>query len=354
MINQVLLDDIYSQPEVLARVLKDLRTQLLDISSLEKSWNRVIFSGSGDSYFAPLSLQYLIRKQQERTLFIISSMEAAHYWSFEPTDLFVAISFSGENLRTVKAALNAKRFGAYILAITSNEFSPLAKVSDAILKMTWASKSRSIPHTVDYTITLLAITRVIEVLYGDRLLFTGMIPDLVQQTLNAIKVPCQELGELLSIHEQYFILGAGPNWGTAQYGTEKLWEACGILGLAFELEEFAHGPHKLITKHTPIFILAPDGQSVGQADLIAEGLETLEATPIIITNYDGFPKREKVIRIPTLPEEWSPFLTCLPLQLLTYSLASAKGYDVVLGEGRVKNIHRVREVQKKWIRSEGI
>lgn len=350
MINQILLDDIISQPEALAKTLTDLRTQLLDIPPLEKGWKRIIFSGSGDSYFAPLSLKYLVRNQQERTLFVISSMEAAHYWSFEPTDLFVAISFSGENARTVEAARKAKHYGAYVLAITSNELSPLARMSDEILRLSWSSPSRSIPHTVDYTTMLIAITRVVEVLGGDRLLIADSIPNLVQQTINTIEGPCMEIGEALSIQEQFFILGAGPNWGTAQYGAEKLWEACGILGLAFELEEFAHGPHKLITKNTPIFIIAPDGQSVVQANLIAEGLETLEAIPIIITNHDGFPERKKVLQIPMLPEEWSPFLTCLPLQILTFALASAKGYDVVKGEGRVKNIEKVRAVQRKWIR----
>ncbi|MFC1802403.1 SIS domain-containing protein [Thermoproteota archaeon] len=350
MINQIMYDDITKQPQALSESLIDLRNQKTNLFPSTRKWGKIFFTGSGDSFFAPLSLQYIARDMLELLVYVITPMEVAHYWKFNKSDIVVAISFSGKTARTVQAAQIAKDQGAYVVAITSDAESPLAQTSDVVLRLRSYSRSRSIPHTIDYTLTLLAIAVTIETLAQKKIKTIDILPKYVDQTINQSINTCREVGNHISKNESFYFLGAGPNWGTAQYGAAKFMEACGIHASAFELEEFAHGPHKLVGPNDPVFIISPEGKSKSHAKKIVKGLTKLNAKPYMITNNSEFSHDLPSFQIPLLPEKLSPFLSCIPLQLLTWAVASEKGYDVNIGEGRVKNIEKVRKIQKFWIR----
>jgi glucosamine 6-phosphate synthetase-like amidotransferase/phosphosugar isomerase protein len=350
MLNEIFYTDIVSQPKALSYILNDLRNQLIDLLPTKRSFKRIFFTGSGDSLFAPLSIEYLACRLLDATVEVIYPMEAAHYQDINSSDIIFTISFSGETFRTIEAAERARRNGAFVVAITGNPDSTLSTISHASLLLKWQSKSRSIPHTVDFTTTLLAIVTILETFQHKKLEFTDVIPDLVLQTITETEKICTDIGNNLCINEFFYFLGAGPSWGIAQYGAAKFWEACGIRAQAFELEEFAHGPHKLIDPGDPVFLVAPDGPSFSFSTSIAEGIASLGANPFVITNNLKINRFSQIIPIPQIPEFWSPFLTCIPLQFLSWAIATTKGYDVVVGEGRVKDIRKIREIQNNWIR----
>jgi glucosamine--fructose-6-phosphate aminotransferase (isomerizing) len=349
MINQIILDDITAQPWALTKSLAGMRAQVSTLIDPDQPSKRVIFTGSGDSLWAPMCMQYLGRGSIESEIYVIPPMEAAEYWKFTPDDLVVVISFSGNTRRTVEAAKAAVEQGSSTIGITNNNSSSLAKSTGRILELPSYSKSRSIPHTVDYILTLLAVALIVERLARFEFDRLSNLPDLMKKTTHALIQPCLKLGEALVSNQIFFFLGAGPSYGTAMYAAAKLWEACGIHGFGFELEEFAHGPHKLVAAGDPVFLLAPLGPSLEYSLKVCEGLKTLGAVPYLVTNEPQVYGIQN-LSFPEIREDWSPFLTCIPVQLLTWAIASARGYDVVVGEGRVKNIRLVREVQRSWIR----
>jgi len=343
-------DDIIDQPKAIAEILPDLRSQLKPQLNNSSEYKRIILTGSGDSYYGPISLQQLFLRHVEPPVYPIHAMNAAAYWDFFPGDLLIAISFSGKAHRTLKAVKEAKKKNALVCAITGDDQSELAKMSDYAVQIKWHSPSRSIPHTVDYLTILVAIACIIERLSGKRFDMLDNLSEMIAHTIQHTIESTKEIGKAFEQREVFYLLGAGPNYGNAQYGAEKFWEACGMLAYSFEMEEFAHGPHKLIEEGDPLILLAPDEESSRLSSSIAKGVKLLGADPVVVTDRTEYFTDTPILQIPSVEKAWTPFIVPIPQQLLTYSVATAKGYDVQVGEGRVENIKKLREIQKVWIR----
>ncbi|MFN8457994.1 MAG: hypothetical protein U0401_25640 [Anaerolineae bacterium] len=92
--NELMREEILDQPEALRQSLTRLREQSAQLMLTKPSWQRIIFTGSGDSYLASLALEYAARHYLELEVHVLPAQIAARYWSFKPGDLLVAISIS--------------------------------------------------------------------------------------------------------------------------------------------------------------------------------------------------------------------------------------------------------------------
>ncbi|HBY93141.1 MAG TPA: hypothetical protein DEP84_04110 [Chloroflexi bacterium] len=213
------------------------------------------------------------------------------------------------------------------------------------------SHSRKTPHTTDYLTSLLAIATIIESLGGSPIPALDSLPAMFAGALNGLEQPCQELGAALASQERFYFFGAGPHFATAQYGAAKFWEAGGLRAFPFELEEVAHGPHMVLDPGDPVFLVAPAGSSLDRAVAIASGLRQIGVTCVAISDAPESFSGIRTLTTPSIAEEWSPFLTCLPLQWLCWAVATAKGYDVVRKNGRRENAEMYEAVHRQWVRA---
>lgn len=348
--NELMRDEILDQPAALEESLPHLRAQFPGaLASAAPA--RIVLTGSGDSYFAPLALQYAARRFLRADVHVLPALEAARYWIYDSQDLLIAISISGEAVRTVEAARRARGAGTPVLAITANEASTLAQISHGALVIPFRSRSRKTPHTTDYLTSLLAISTVIESLGGNTIPALDTLAEMVAATLGALERPCQELGEALVGRERFYFFGAGPHFATAQYGAAKFWEAGGLRAFPFELEETAHGPHMVLDAGDPALLIAPTGASLDRAVSMAHGFQQIDVTCWPISDAPASFSEIQTLPIPAIVEEWSPFVTCLPLQWLCWAVATAKGYDVVSKNGRRTNAEVYEVVHRRWVRA---
>ncbi|MDH3676633.1 MAG: SIS domain-containing protein, partial [Anaerolineae bacterium] len=212
------------------------------------------------------------------------------------------------------------------------------------------SRSRKTPHTTDYLTSLLAVAIVIEHLGHQSFSTFDNLADKTNRSLQTLEPMCLEIGKALFKNETFYFLGAGPSFGTAQYAAAKFWEAGGLKAFAFELEEFAHGPHLLVDEGDPVFVIAPSGSCLDRARVIVEGLTEIGLTIYAITDdKTAFPDIH-TLSIPPLSEAWSPFLTSLPAQWLCWAISSTKGYDVVTKDGRHPNPGVYESAHRAWVR----
>lgn len=335
--NELMYADIFDQPEAISQTLPELRSQLAQHQLRKRALKRLILAGSGDSLSASNSLLYAGSRYLDITVSAGASFEVEKYWHLNPSDLLAVISFSGETNGAVKAAQSGRDAGAHILAITANEESSLARIGHEVLKINFRARSRKVPHTTDFLTTLLAIATLIEHFAEKKFSILENLPKLISQHLQRLEPVCTRIGQALADSSYFYILGAGPSYGIAQYGAAKFWEAGGIRAFPFELDEIYHGPARLIDPGDPVFFILPERASLKQGSKILSGYRKVGVCPVVVTNQlDLFPDVE-VIPIESFEEEWSPFLTCLPLQLLCWAIATAKGYDVVLKNGRQPN-----------------
>jgi glucosamine--fructose-6-phosphate aminotransferase (isomerizing) len=197
---------------------------------------------------------------------------------------------------------------------------------------------------------LLAITVLIEAAGAAPLAWLSDLPQQVERSLTALAEPCRQLGQVLASRQRLFFLGGGPSFGIAQYGAAKLWEAGGLLGLACEIEEFAHGAHLLIEPGDHLILLAPSGPSLAWADELVPGLARLGAAASLVTDRPAVAAAAaSVLPLPPWPEPWAPLLQPLPLQWLVLALATARGRDLATKSDRALPASLYDLVQRQWL-----
>jgi len=175
-------------------------------------------------------------------------------------------------------------------------------------------------------------------------------PGLAQQTLDVANEPAQRVGEQIAQHNWVTFLGAGPNLASACFGAAKLFEGPQKLGVATNIEEWAHEEYFVSGAGTPVLLIAPSGASYDRAGEILSELDYIGANPVFIS--DRRPQITPATFIPLaagLPEEFSPLLAALPLSLFAFHLTRASGqarFEFSSSEAareHYETIHRVTE-----------
>jgi fructoselysine-6-P-deglycase FrlB-like protein len=351
MLNEIMLQEIQDQPQAMAESLPALRSQLAAMDPALLATLRFIFTGSGDSYLAPLALKWAAMLHLSSEVHVVPALEAARYWPFRPTDLLVPISISGEAVRTAEAAASATQAQTRVLSITANPTSSLARASTASLIIPFHSRSRKTPHTTDYMTTLVALAALFEAAGKRRIELLDGLADTVGTVLGQLRDPCEAFARAIAGREHLYLLGGGPNRATAGYAAAKFWEAGGLRAFDFDAEEFAHGPHFLVNAGDPVLIIAPGSRGVARGRQLVDGLQHLEARAAVITDQPEPFSGVTTFAIPAVPDEWSPFFTALPLQLLCWAVSNEKGYDVVRKDGHIQNPEAYEKAHFSWVRA---
>jgi fructoselysine-6-P-deglycase FrlB-like protein len=128
-----------------------------------------------------------------------------------------------------------------------------------------------------------------------------------------------------------FVVGSGPNAGTAQEGALKVVEMSKLFADARELEDFAHGRFRVVDGSTPFLVVAPRGNASGKVLDFLTATSQVKAPTIVLTDEVSAGIRDLATHVVELPggltEVASPFLTIIPLYLFAYQLAFERGWD---------------------------
>lgn len=349
--NELMLREILDQPRILREALPDLRRQatLLEIPAFD----HVVLTGSGDSLCAAMAVEHLFCEAVRRPISAVPSMSASRFPKLRGSEVTITVSVSGAAVRTVEAALAAKRRGSLVVAIVADSRSPLAEASDACIVMP-EPISRRTPHTRDYTLTILALAVICERL-GDTV-FDALDhwPSLVERTVDDALAWAGTLLPAPSERRVWF-LGAGPDRGTAAYGALKFWEAGGSFSWWDDLEEFGHGSQLAALPGDDAVMLAP-GRSASRAVEMIPGMVRMGLRPILVCRereaeahaddqWPGFGLRN-------LPHwSWAPFLSCLPVQALAYAFTTDRCIDVLQPMGGKPHGRVYEDVHEEWVRN---
>ena len=327
--NEQFYEDIFDQPNAIETTVASFREQLGSLI-LKTEPARILFTGSGDSYFASYALQFAARNHTGKQVYALFSNDAANYWIYKEDDLLIPISITGESKQTLKAAQKAAEAGAHVLSLTANPESSLAKASQTTIRIPYVSKSRRTPHAADYMATLTAICTIIELFSKKKLSIIDSFEGLIAESLVDIKN--QDAVSRLSekAYGTFYFLGSGPNYGTAQYAAAKFWEARGLRSLAIELEEVAHGPYLMVKPDDLVCIIAVSGENEDRALSDINAFNALGANVCVVTDREDLVS-DNVLKIKPINEDWSPITACLPLQYLCYAYCNNQKMDVMQG-----------------------
>jgi sugar/nucleoside kinase (ribokinase family)/fructoselysine-6-P-deglycase FrlB-like protein len=314
--------------------------------------------GCGDSAFAGAATVLAFQKHAGIRAEGIHALEMARYRvRYLPgRSTVVCISFSGRVGRTIEAAKQARRFGHRVLVITGNPESPLAKEATDVVVLSVPTLGYS-PGTSTY-LAMLAALLDLAVAWGNvRGVDTARVhallrnvPGLAEQTLKAANEPAQRVAEQFGRHDWVTFLGAGPNLASAHFGAAKLFEGPQKLGVATNIEEWAHEEYFVSGAGTPVFLIAPSGASFDRAGEILSELNFIGANPVFVSDTIPSITPGRFLPLaPGLPEEFSPLLAALPLNLFAFHLTRASGQahfafpSADAAQEHYETIHRVTE-----------
>ena len=302
---------------------------------------RFIMVSCGTSWHAALIGKQLIE------MFCRIPVEVAYASEFRysdpvvgPGDVVFALSQSGETADTLSAINMAKEKGAMIFGIVNAVGSSIARASDTGTyihvgpEIGVASTKAFTGQTTVMAMLALAIGRekgtVDEKTYVDAIEELQTIPDKIARILekdDEIKALAAEYAD----KKNFLYLGRGMNYPVALEGALKLKEISYIHAEGYPAAEMKHGPIALVDEDMPVVFLATHHNLY---EKILSNMQEVVARKgrvlAIVSEGDAVVKRiaEHVIEVPQTANFLCPLVSVIPLQLLAYHIAVAKGLDV--------------------------
>ena len=250
------------------------------------------------------------------------------------------VSQSGETSDTLAALKEAKRLGSHTLAVTNVVGSSVAREADQTI-YTWAGPEIAVASTKAYTTQLIVMlmlalymAQLKKSVEADRLkeIITGLrnIPAQINETLEDTE-PIKMFAVKYANVENAFFIGRLLDYYVALEGSLKLKEISYIHAEAYAAGELKHGPLALIMPGVPIVAIATQ-KSVYEKTV--SNIKEMKARGAVVIGISSQQDKELVkyvdyvIRVPEADELLNPLLTVIPLQLLAYYVAIARGNDV--------------------------
>lgn len=302
---------------------------------------RIYLIGCGDSHYCGLAARLAFERWTGIPTEPVESLEFSRYAvDHAPAGSWaVCVSNSGRVTRTVEAAIFARRHDLVPVALTYDRKSRLAQSSDVALDFGYEDVGFG-PGTLSYMASLTGLYAVAlraAELAGTsnaesadrRLAAVAAQAEVVEATMAACQPLALQLGRDIPAGAPIYILGAGPNYGTALFGMAKFIEAAALPAVGQELEEWAHEQYFCTHPGTYTLVIAPPGASNDRAREQLRAVRAVGGTAIAIcdsADSETAAFADHVLPVPGLGDEaLSPVACCVPVELLAYHYATSKG-----------------------------
>ena len=341
-----MLKEIFEQPQSIqdtmrGRLLEDHTTKISGINNNLKQFlsaDRIVIVACGTSWHAGLVGEYLF----EELARIPVEVEYASEFRYRnpvinPSDVVIAISQSGETADTLAALKLAKERGAFIYGICNVVGSSIARLTHSGT-YTHAGPEIGVASTKAFTtqltvLTLLALHlghkkgTIDHTTYKKLCQNLALVPDLVAKTIEMTKDKVIEIAQEYKDVSNCIYLGRGYNFPVALEGALKLKEISYIHAEGYPAAEMKHGPIALIDENMPVIFLAHYEKVVSNAQEIKARKGKIIA---VVTENDTQMSSlaDHTLEIPEVDEIFSPILSVIPLQLLSYHIATMRGCNV--------------------------
>ena len=346
--NHYMIKEIYDQPAVVGQTLRSLINPVkgcVELGNLPFNLTevtRVTIVACGTSFYAAMVAKYWFEKIARVTVDVDIASEFRYREPvIIPGGLSIFISQSGETADTLAALKYAKNHGQSILSIINTVQSSMERESDFVLH-THAGPEIGVASTKSFTCQL-AVLACVVISYAR---LCGKIDDIKEESLcNALLEAPGAMVNVLSHDDKIkkmalkiaeardvIYLGRGLEYPIAMEGALKLKEISYIHAEGYAAGEMKHGPIALVDHKVPIIVIAPTNKLYEKTvsnmhEVIARNGQVYFFTDQKGLNKDGESAIE-TIALPDMDEFVTPILYALPVQLLSYHVAVAKGTDV--------------------------
>ena len=340
--------EIYEQPIVVAQTLRSYLRRYEQVVSLPQidfdlaSIRRVTIVACGTSYYAGMVAKYWF----ERFARLPVDIDVASEFRYrdpvlEAGGLAIFISQSGETADTLAALRHCKAAGQTIAVVVNVPTSTMAREADLLLP-THAGPEIGVASTKAFTCQLavlaalsvhLAVKRGL-ITHDEEMEIVGQL-DETPAALNAALAHDDDIAAiapLIAPARDVLYLGRGPDYPLALEGALKLKEISYIHAEGYASGEMKHGPIALIDDKVPVIVLAPSGPLFEKTVSNMQEVRARGGKIVLISDAEGIAEAGEgclaTIEMPKVHPLIAPLVYAVPVQLLAYHVAVAKGTDV--------------------------
>ena len=338
--------EIFEQPRAIGDTLANIAEfgpGLFNASPEDwKAFDQILILACGTSYYSACVAKYWL----EDIAGIPTQVEIASEYRYRttvpnPKTLIVVVSQSGETADTLAALRHAKSLGhKYTLAICNVASSAMVRETDWHF-LTKAGAEIGVASTKAFTTQLLALY-LLAVSLAKR---AGRISaEKEKELLRELRHLPKALHAVLALEPQIIawsdafakcenalFLGRGLHYPIALEGALKLKEISYIHAEAYPAGELKHGPLALVTDKMPVVTVAPKDELLEKLKSNMQEVKARGGKLYVFADHDTEIVNSDGINVIRLPEHYgnlSPILHVVPLQLLAYHTACARGTDV--------------------------
>ena len=326
-----MLKEIHEQPQVAREVLHLLSSsQEVDtVLDAIKNARHVYFIGCGTSYHACLAgAVYFAQLAGRAVIPVVAPQFIPQYLpAVGPQDVGVFVSQSGETKDVLNALQAAEQRGMTCFGLANVIGSTLTKSTVCWLPLCCGYEI-SVPATKTFTNQVLTFLYLAHRLGGHDTALLDAVPELMEETIAMSDAQAGALAADINAWNDLYCLGYGLTYPMALEGALKLKEITYAHCEGMISTEFKHGPLSAVTDGFPVlFVAGPQ-----DVPLIVSGINEVtcrggRAIAIGQENSSLRANANDLILIPSASAEISSLLAVLPLQLLSYYMSVARGYD---------------------------
>ncbi len=351
--------EIFEQPQAISDTLEGVQSivpELFDLKELDQAQkdarpraqtvfeevDRVLLLACGTSYYSASTAKYWL----ESIAKIPTQVEIASEYRYResvahPNTLVVCISQSGETADTLAALKHAKSLGMnHTLSICNVSTSAMVREC-ALSYVTRAGVEVGVASTKAFTTQLAALFLLTLVLAKTKghlstkeesrhLHAMRHLPAALQAVL-ALEPQIMAWAQAFKVRENALFLGRGLHYPIALEGALKLKEISYIHAEAYPAGELKHGPLALVTDAMPVVTVAPNDALLEKLKSNMQEVRARGGVLYVLADADTHIESSEGLNVIRMPEhygELSPILHVVPLQLLAYHTALARGSDV--------------------------
>jgi glucosamine--fructose-6-phosphate aminotransferase (isomerizing) len=344
-----MLKEIHEQPKALTDTLrariKTYATKTINLEEIgfDASWakaRRVVISACGTAWHAGVVGKYAFEHFARIPVDVDVASEFRYRNPiFDPNDIFIIISQSGETADTLAAMRMAKKAGARIIAITNVVGSTLAREADLVM-YTWAGPEIAVASTKAFTTQLMCLY-LIALQFGS--LRGTLSPEELSKNIEALENLSAQAEKILENKgdiqrfasrnfnkNKAFFMGRLFDYAISLESALKLKEISYTHSEAFAAGELKHGPIALVDKDTLVVAICTQTALFDKMDSNIKEVKARGATVLVITYDDEtyFDKiADEIFRIPRTIDAFTPILSVIPSQLFAYYCSVQRGLD---------------------------
>jgi len=342
--------EIHEQPEVVGHTLAHYIDATGPVVSLRekgaaealKSASRLMISACGTSYYAALVGKYWFEKFARLGVEVDVASELRYRDPVYPKGgVALFISQSGETADTLAALRDAKEQGQTTIAIVNVPESSIAREADVVLP-TFAGPEIGVASTKAFTCQLAVLAALAVAAGRERGILDAkeeakLCASLLETPRHMVEFAKQDakleaIGAELAKVRDVLYLGRGVNFPLAMEGALKLKEISYIHAEGYAAGEMKHGPIALIDENVPIIVMAPHDAVFEKTISNMQESMARGGKVILISDARGISAAGSqawhTVEVPETDALIAPLVYSLPMQMLAYHTAVAKGTDV--------------------------